>query len=174
MSHYRCIISHHPPINLCANGIVLPGESTVRRWLNSISFSTGFSRSYMTQIKLKISGMSENEKRCIVLLDEVAIMKTFEYNKALDEIEGFEDLGTLGRTNKIGSQELVVMVRELYTNWKFPLCYFFTGSGVKGDHLVTIVKDCIKQILDLGLLPTCIICDQGTQNRRMFTLLGGN
>jgi len=156
------------------NGIILPGETTVRRWLNSISFSTGFPKAYMDQIRLKISGMSENEKKCTILLDEVAIMKTLEYNKVLDEIEGYEDLGTLGRTNKIGSQALVVMVRGLYSNWKFPLCYFFTGSGVKGDNLVNIIKDCVQQILDLGLSPTCIICDQGAQNRRMYTLLGGN
>lgn len=100
-------------------------------------------------------------------------MKTIEYNKVLNEIEGFEDLGTLGRTNKLGSHALVIMVRGLYAKWKIPLCYFFTGSGVKGNNLVTIVEECIKQILNISLLPTCIICDQGTQNRRMYTLLGG-
>lgn len=156
------------------NGIILPGETTVRRWLVSISFSTGFPKAYMDQIRLKISGMSENEKKCAILFDEVAIMKTLEYNKVLDEIEGYEYLGILGRTNKIGSQALVVMVRCLYSNWKFPLCYFFTGSGVKGNNLVNIIKDCVQQILDLGLSPKCIICDQGAQNRRMYTLLGGN
>jgi len=156
------------------NGIILPGETTVRRWLNSISFSTGFPKAYMDQIRLKISGMSEKEKKFTILLDEVAIVKTLEYNKVLDEIEGFEDLRTLGRTNKIGSQALVAVVRGLYSNWKFSLCYFFTESGVKGDNLVNIIKDCVQQISDLGLSPTCIICDQGAQNRRMYILLGGN
>lgn len=117
--------------------------------------------------------MNVDEKNCAISLDEVSIMRSIEYNKVLDEIEGFEGLGTLGRTNLLGSHALVVMVRGLYKNWKFPLCYYFTGSGIKGDNLVTIVKDCVRQILDLDLLPTCKICDQGTQNRRMFTLLGG-
>lgn len=36
------------------NGIVLPGESTVRRWLNSINYSTGFPIKYMEQIQLKL------------------------------------------------------------------------------------------------------------------------
>lgn len=155
------------------NGIILPAESTVRRWLNSISFSTGFPEKYMEQIKLKISNMNKQEKKCAILLDEISIMRTIEYNKVLDEIEGFEDLGSLGRTNKLGSHALVVMVRGLYAKWKIPLCYFFTGSGVKGNNLVTIIEECVKQILSIGLLPTCIICDQGTQNRRMYTLLGG-
>lgn len=156
-----------------SNGIILPAESTVRRWLNSINFSTGFPKIYMEQIKLKTSSMNIQEKKCAILLDEVSIMKSIEYNKVLDEIEGFEDLGTLGRTNKLGSHALVVMVRGLYAKWKFPLSYFFTGSGVKGDNLATIIEECLKQILSINLLPTCIICDQGTQNRRMYTLLGG-
>jgi len=147
------------------NGIILPAESTVRRLLNSISFSIGFPI-YMEQIKLKISNMNKQEKKCAILLDKISIMKTIEYNKVLDEIEGFEDLGSLGRTNKLGSHALVVMVRGVYAKWKIPLCYFF--SGIKGKNLVSIIEECVKQILSIGLLPTCIICDQGTQNRRMY------
>lgn len=92
------------------NKIILPGASTVRRWLNSINFSTGFSSKYMEQIQLKVSFMSYQEKQCVVLLDEISIMKSIEYNKSKDEIEGYEDLGTLGRTDKIGSHALVIMV----------------------------------------------------------------
>ncbi|CAI6354617.1 unnamed protein product [Macrosiphum euphorbiae] len=155
-------------------GIVLPAMSTVTRWLRSINYSTGFSAKYLEQMRLKVLNMDYNEKKCVLLLDEVSIMKTLEYNKILDEIEGFEDLGDMGRTEKLGSHALVIMVRGLYKNWKLPLSYFFTGSGVKGDTLVEIVKNCVKKIVDIGLLPTCIVCDQGTQNRRMFSLLGAS
>jgi len=155
------------------NKIILPGASTVRRWLNSINFSTGFSSKYMVQIQLKVSFMSYQEKQCVVLLDEISIMKSIEYNKSKDEIEGYEDLGTLGRTDKIGSHALVIMVRGLYNNWKFPLSYYLTGSGIKGDNLAIIVKESVQKLFDLGLTPVAIVCDQGTQNRRMFSLLGG-
>lgn len=154
------------------NGIVLPGECTVRRWLNSINYATGFSEKYLEQIKLKISDMSYDGKKCVILLDEVSIMKSLEYNKIIDEIEGFEDLGSIGRTQKLGSHALVIMVRGLIKNWKFPFSYYFTGSGIKGDDLVKIIKDSVEKMLHVGLLPSCIVCDQGTQNRRMFSLLG--
>lgn len=102
-------------------------------------------------------------------------MKCIEYNKYLDFIEGFEDIGpSLGRTNNIGSHALVIMLRGLYTIWKFPFCHYFTGSGIKSDNLVLILNDCVQKICDLGLNPICIVCDQGTQNRRMFTLLKGS
>lgn len=155
------------------NGINLPGESTVRRWLNTINFQPGFSVPYLEQIQLKISDMSLYEKKCVIMLDEVSIMKAVEYNKFLDLIEGIEDLGPLGRTDKIGTHASVIMVRGLYKNWKFPLSFFFTGSGIKGNDLVLIVKESVKHIINAGLVPTSIVCDQGTQNRRTFSLLGG-
>jgi len=42
-----------------------------------------------------------------------------EYSKPLDLVEGFEDLGQIGRTNKPASQALVFMARGLYSNWKY-------------------------------------------------------
>ncbi|CAI6353573.1 unnamed protein product [Macrosiphum euphorbiae] len=156
------------------SGIILPGKSTVKRWLNSIHFSTGFPSMYMEQIKLKTSDFTYEEKKCVILLDEVSIMKSIEYNKILDEIEGFEDLGPLGRTPTFGTHALVIMLRGLYKKWKFPFCYFFTGNGVKGDDLVIIIKKCVEKVMTrLNLIPTTIVCDQGTQNQRMFKLLGG-
>jgi hypothetical protein len=91
------------------NGIILPGESTVRHWLNSIKYSTGFSVEYMEQIKSKVSEFNYSEKKYVILLDEISIIKCIEYNKTLDVIEGFEDIGTLGRSDKICSHALVVM-----------------------------------------------------------------
>jgi len=117
----------------------------------------------MEQIKHKTSDMSYDEKKCVILLDKVSIMKAIEYNKSLDEIEGFEDLGSLGRTNKLGSHALVLMIRGLYKNWKFPFSYYFTGSGIKGDSLTTIVKEAVGKLLELGLLTMCIVCDPGTK-----------
>lgn len=37
--------------------------------------------------------------------------------------------------------------------------------------MVTILNKCVKKILDINLLPTAIVYDQGSQNRRMFSLL---
>lgn len=91
------------------NKIVLPIESSVRHWLNSISYSTGFSPKYVEQLKLKVGCMSFKEKKCAILLDEMAIIKYIEYNTFLDEIESFEDLGSLGKSNKPRSHALVVI-----------------------------------------------------------------
>lgn len=82
-------------------------------------------------------------------------------------------MGPLSRTSKVAKHALVIMVRGLYKNWKFPLCYFLANKGVNGNNLSILIKESVKCILDVGLLPTAIVCDQGTQNQKLFTLLGG-
>jgi len=117
--------------------------------------------------------MSYIDKKCLVLLNEMAISKCIEYNKTIDLIEGFQDLGSLGRNSKLAKHTLVIMVRGFYTNRKFPLCYFLSNNGVKGGDLLILLKDCIKNILGVGLLLSALVCDQGAQNRRIFSLLKG-
>lgn len=156
------------------NNIILPGERTIQRWLNGINYSPGFVPEYLSQVKNKVSIMSDQQKKCTILLDEIAIMKCIEYNKTLDLVEGFQDLGPFGRSSALSKHALVIMIRGLHQNWKFPFSYFLTGSGVKGDELVKIIKQCVNQLSNVGLLPVAIVCDQGTQNRRMYDLLGGS
>lgn len=155
------------------NKITLPGESTMRRWLQSINYYPGFPIEYIQQVKYKVSSMNYHQKKCVVLLDEVSLMKCLEFNKALDFIEGYQDLGQFGRSSEASKNALVIMIRGLYQNWKFPFAFFFSGSGIKGTDLVQIITECLKKLEEVGLLPVSIVCDQGSQNRRMFDLLGG-
>lgn len=59
-------------------GIILPGDSTIRRWLKSIEYLPGFVAEYLRQIKLKVSTMSYTDKKFVILLDEIAISKCIE------------------------------------------------------------------------------------------------
>lgn len=146
----------------------------MRRWLKSINYTPGFINEYLNQIKIKTSAMLNSDRKCIVLHDEMSILKCIKYNKTLDMIEGFEDLGLIGRTSKYAKHALVIIVRGLYKNWKFPLCYFLGNNGINGNELSQIIKQSVKHILNIGLLPTSIVCDQGSQNRKLFNLLGGD
>lgn len=65
------------------------------------------------------------------------------------------------------------MVRGLYSNWKFPLCYFLSNNGVNSDDLLILIQNCVKKTLVVGLHPSAIVCDQGVQNRKLFSLLNG-
>lgn len=55
----------------------------------------------------------------------------------------------------------------------FHLHFFFSGSGIKGSELVKIITECVRKLEEVGLIAVSIVRDQGSQNRRMFDLLGG-
>ncbi|CAI6347674.1 unnamed protein product [Macrosiphum euphorbiae] len=78
------------------NKIVLPGVTSIQRWLKSLMYLPGFVTEYNSQLTLMSKVMTEQEKKCVVLIDEMSIKACLEYNKSLDFIEGYEDLGHLG------------------------------------------------------------------------------
>lgn len=153
------------------NNIILPGVSTLHAWLKSFQYMPGFIPEYMTQMKIMCNTMSFQEKKCVIMIDEMAIKYCLEYNKSLDMIEGYEDLGHLGRSNRLAKLAFVIMIRGLYNKWKLPMSYFLSSTGVKGEEMAKIMKSCVSELIKIGFDPVCITCDQGSANRKMFSIL---
>lgn len=154
------------------DGVVLPGTSTIRKWIGNSKFMPGFNTYLMWQIKLKFSGKNEKDRICSICFDEMSLMANIEYTKELDIIEGLEDLGHLGRFPKNANYALVFMARGIYTAWKLPLAYFLSNSGVKCADLCLLIKEVLIKVIDAGLLPKIIVCDQGTSNQSALKNLG--
>lgn len=52
------------------------------------------------------------------------------YNEANDEVEGFEDYGKQGKTEKVADKVLVFIVQGLYKKFKQPLAFYFVKGTV--------------------------------------------
>jgi len=65
--------------------------------------------------KKKIESSDYKEKACTVCFDEMCIKEFIECSKEFDFIEGFEDLGHYGRTNKSANCVLVFMAQGIYS-----------------------------------------------------------
>lgn len=60
------------------------------------------------------------------ICDKMSIKELLEYNRKLNVIEGFEDLGHLGRAPETATHALLFSLRGLFKNWKIPVtCFFF-------------------------------------------------
>ncbi|CAI6369764.1 unnamed protein product [Macrosiphum euphorbiae] len=149
----------------------LPAPSTIRNWIGESKFLPGFNRSFLEHIKKKFEAKSYKEKACSVLFDEISIKEFLEYSKQYDFVEGFEDIGKIGRGNKTANTALVFMVRGIYSSWKFPIAYFLAHSAVKSKTLKTLIVDVIKELIGVGLCPKLTVCDQGTNNQSALKLL---
>jgi len=147
-----------------SKNINLPAESTIRRWIGNSKFKTGFNPNVFKQLKMKADTMDEKERYCTLVFDEMKIKHFLEYSKYLDLVEGYEDLGPLGRSNKLAGQAMVFLIRGLYASWKLPISYFFTSTSVKHMDLSILLMDVIEKLLDCGFIVTAMICDQGKNN----------
>lgn len=154
------------------HGVILPSVSTIRRWISANLFKTGIDEGVKKILKLKCAGMSAKERKCVLAFDEISIKDLFEYNKKLDLVEGFEDLGHLGRAPKTATHAVVFMLKGLYKNWKFPISYYFSNGPVKKEPLKELLTYNLKTLSDIGFIPRVVVCDQGTNNQGVFRLLG--
>ncbi|KAL4153780.1 hypothetical protein QTP88_001613 [Uroleucon formosanum] len=143
----------------------LPGPSTIRRWIGQSKFLPGFSKLFFSHIQKKFESSDYKEKACTVCFDEMYIKEFIEYSKEFDFIEGFEDLGHYGRTNKSANCVLVFMARGIYSTLKFPIAYFLAHSGVNKTILKNLIIDVLQKLFEVGLCPKIIVCDQGTNNQ---------
>lgn len=154
------------------NKIVLPSPYTVQRWISKSNFLPGFSAKLFWQIQQKVTTWSESERACVICFDEMSLKETMDYNKSLDFIEGFEDLGHLGRTPRKARYALVFLARGLYSRWRLSLAYFVSHCGVPSLHLVVLLKTVLERCFQSGLLPQAVVCDQGTSNQSTYKKLG--
>lgn len=57
------------------------------------------------------------------------------------------------------------MARGIYASWKIPIAYYLVRSAVKHDILKKLIINVPKTLIETGLCPKMIVCDQGTNNQ---------
>lgn len=144
--------------------ITLPSLTTIKRWIGSSNFRPGFNTALFKQLKLKSDSMTEQEKHCTLVFDELKIKNFLEYSKYLDLVEGYEDLGLKGRTNKLAGQAMVFLIRELYSSWKMPISYFLPATSVKHLVLSESLVEAVTRLFKCEFIVKALICDQGANN----------
>lgn len=157
---------------LRSKGVILPSVSIIKKWNGNFTCHTGINKNLFKLLKLKASTMTDMQRRCVMLFDEMSLKKHLDYNKKTDIIEGYQDLGSIGRKAIPAGQALVFMLRGVYSKWKIPIGYILTEKGIKSDNLQTILLDFLKAVEESGFRPIIVTCDQSRINQKVFRDLG--
>ena len=150
----------------------LPSVSSLRRWMHNINVYPGISKQILQILKKKFAHMSEISKLCSLSFDEMSIKTGLRYDCVNDCFVGLEDYGDGCRGKGLANQALVVMIRGLTSNWKQALGYCFAAGGTKSVMLQHIVTESIELVKEAGGHVKVIVCDQGSNNRALFSQLG--
>jgi hypothetical protein len=150
---------------------LLPSVRSLRRWLQVMQFEPGFCSRVFQALETKTRYMSEIERMGVLCIDDMAVKMALEYDSRRDVVDGFQDDGVL-RSGKPATEALVFTVKGLIKKWKQPLCYFLSGGSTSSSQLVYLVLDCIAKLQEIGIVIKVVVCDQGANNRGMFSSLG--
>ena len=145
----------------------LPHPSTIIRWFGKIDIWPGICQNLFNILKLKSSYMEDIDRNCILIFDEMIIQKCLDFHPRKQIIEGFEDLGSLGRKLAVGTRVLVFMLRGLFTNWKQPLAFFIVNSTIKKHELSIILDEILDALYETNLKVRAVVSDQATSNQSL-------
>ena len=93
------------------------------------------------------------------------------FNQKFDCIEGFEDLGSQGRTFNIANHALLFIVCCLHQKWKQPVAYCLSCRSTKAEMLVQFLNDVLVACQDVGLRVVATVRDMGTNNAKTINLM---
>ncbi|XP_050303875.1 uncharacterized protein LOC126741499 [Anthonomus grandis grandis] len=153
--------------------LTLPTKRSLHRITENISCQPGINNAVLYKaLQIKLNTLLEQDKHCILCIDEISLKANIAFNVTQDRIVGFADLGEQTEEPFICKNALVIMARGLYSSCKQPLAYFLVGSQLKASKLKTIMGELIPKLLEIGLKIESIASDMGSNFIKLSKLLG--
>ena len=116
--------------------------------------------------------MSDADRVCCLMFDEMSIRDNLHFNQKLDCIEGFEDCGKHGRTHHRANHALVFMLRGIRKKWKKLVAFYLIHGSTNGLLLATFLEDVLDACHDAGLEVVATVCDMAANNVSALKKLG--
>lgn len=115
-------------------------------------------------IKEKLEVM-EN-KRCVLLFDEMSIKYSLIYDEHNDVVCGYEDFGEHGKRDKPAKHALVFVLCGLKQQWKQVIAHHY---GTASEEMMKdILWNILTKLLDAGIDVVATNCAQGSTNRGAY------
>lgn len=87
----------------------MPSVRTIQEWLQTANLQTGVNTNVVNLLAHKVQTMTALERQVVVLMDEISLKQDLKLNESSDEIEGFQDLGHLGKSGSLANCALVFL-----------------------------------------------------------------
>jgi len=126
-----------------------PSRRTLQSVLGSVHFAEGISAHVFGALQHSMQKMSDRDRYCCLLFDDMSIREKVRFNQKLACIEGCEDYGT-ERICIVANHALLFMVRGLLQKWKQPVAYYFIRGSTKAGLLMKFLKEVLGACQNAG------------------------
>jgi len=86
-------------------------------------------------LQCKVAACKPIDRQCVLVFDEITIKTQLLHNSQGECIEGFENLGSLGRTLFVANHALAFIFRGLASKWKQCIGYSLTCGPIAGKKI---------------------------------------
>lgn len=153
--------------------LTLPTKRCLQRLTSQLPCKPGLDNQIIDKaLEIKTKTMLDQDKHCILCIDEMSLKSNLFYETGCDKIVGFQDIGSTKKDSSICKNALVIMARGLYSPWKQPFAYFFVGSQLKALDLKVILEKCVIKLINIGLFVEGISSDMGSNFIQLANLFG--
>lgn len=149
----------------------LPCRKTIMGLLKNFLFLPGINQHIIDHIKNRVKHLNLMDRTYCLMFDEMSLQPELTYDKHVDSVFGFEDLGSNQRNFKLADHVLVFMVRGLGKKFKQPICYYYVQGTTKTVDLVQCIRQVVQSILTTGLNLVATLSDQGKTNVAAINIL---
>ena len=150
----------------------LPSTRTIKRFNSDKTSRAGWCPAMEKILENISSQLSTEDKTCVLAFDETEMQRELTYNRKSDIVDGYVDLGHLGRRTDVAEKVLVFVLRGLFGRWKQAITYYFTWPKLKSSDLKAILVYNIRKVLGLGFNLIGVVSDGDAKNRKSFSDLG--
>ena len=163
--------------------IHLPSERTLYDYSHYLPSKLGFVPEALdmlvTECQKKGMFKADWSSHVGILQDEIKVKDDLIYCPTTGQLIGYVNLdessnhimdierGNQQASRDLATSALVIMIRGVTTNLKYPLAAFAT-RGLDSNQLYTILWQVIELLEDRGLKVLFITCDGASQNRKFF------
>ncbi|XP_039305684.1 uncharacterized protein LOC120357890 [Solenopsis invicta] len=150
----------------------LPAYSTLCKHISKLDFSPGLLKDVLSLMaKKKKTHSSTHQSDSVVLMDEMDIKKSLEYDVSTGSFIGQT---TCEERAKLSTTVVVFMLRGLTENWKQIISWHLTSKSSDDCVMTQLLLEIVEEIEKIGFRVHGLVCDMGPKNQAIWRNLGVN
>ena len=137
------------------SGLPMPSLSTLQRWLSSVQLRPEDSGQQMLLLRKLLAPISERDRQCFVMFDEMDLMGRASYDPQLDQVLGpYKHLQ-------------VLMAAGIFKKWRLPVLFAFNQAVT-----VQMLRSLVAGLEQAGARVVATVNDMGGSNQGLWKELG--
>ncbi|CAK1587697.1 unnamed protein product, partial [Parnassius mnemosyne] len=149
---------------------VLPSSCVVNKLISEANIKPGINKDIFCKLRKRAAKMILHEKLCVLMFGEMTIKRNITYNDQKDCVIGLIK-NDVKNSKGFADRCLVFMIRGLKKGYGQPLYYSFSSGPTEGPELSSQIKQIIRELFDVGLIPIATVCKPGKNNERAIKIL---